>query len=194
MSSRQNTKLTPQGVMTMLGSVLTSNSSSTLVSQQTEIQTARISREDVINAQKAWGDGIVAISKAYINGEDYRALAAEIIETLYGYDEGTVLFKPTKAAEEEFRLTKEEAISYFVQGIVPTDRGFALQPWSKVRFENAGVIIHYDYALAMGDYYFTDALNGQEIKVDFTFGYQKNKDGKLLIDLHYSSFPYHSFY
>ncbi|KST65278.1 hypothetical protein BC008_20815 [Mastigocoleus testarum BC008] len=176
--------------MAILGSVLTTNSSKILVSEQTEIQTGDISREDVINAQKAWGDGIVAISKAYINGEDYRVLAAEIIETLYGYDEGTVLFKPTKAAKEEFRLTKEEAISYFVQGIVPEDHGFALQPWSKVRFENAGVVVHYDYALAMGDYYFTDVRNGQEIKVDFTFGYKKNKDGKLLIDLHYSSFPY----
>lgn len=151
-----------------------------------------ILRQEVMNAEKAWGDAIVAIGKAYTNGADYKALAAETVDKLYGYDEGTVLFKPTKAAEEQFRLTKEEAASYFVTGVVPEDHGFAIQPWSKVRFENAGTIISCNYALTMGNYYFTDANTGKEAKVEFTFGYRKSKDGKLLIDLHHSSFPYHS--
>ena len=192
MSSHQNVKFPPQGFMAILNSVLNTNFFNKNVSKLVKNKSGGISREDVINAQKAWGYGIVAIGKAYMNGEDYRALAAEIIDMLYGYDEGTVLFKPRKAVEEEFRLTKEEAISYFVQGIFCDDRGFALQPWSKVRFENAGVIVNYHYALAVGDYYFTDAHTGQEIKADFTFGYKKNESGQLLIDLHHSSFPYHS--
>ena len=41
----------------------------------------------------------------------------------------------------------------------------------------------------MGNYYFTD-FNDVETKVEFTFGYFKNKEGNLLIDLHHSSFPY----
>ncbi len=151
-----------------------------------------ILRQEVINAEKAWGDAIVAIGKAYTNGADYKTLAAKTVDTLYAYDEGTVLFKPTKAAQEQFRLTKQEAASYFVTGVVPEDRGFAIQPWSKVRFENAGTIISCNYALTMGNYYFTNANNGKEVKVEFTFGYRKSKDGKLLIDLHHSSFPYHS--
>ena len=79
----------------------------------------RIARQEIIDAQKTWGQAIVAIGKAYTDKKDYKALAAETVDTLYGYGEGTVLFKPTKAAEKQFRLTKQEAISYFVTGIVP---------------------------------------------------------------------------
>lgn len=191
MTSDRETKIIPKRVMTILNSILATTSPKTVpsnravVSYETRTTGNGILRQEVINAQKAWGDGIVAIGNAYTNGGDYRALAANIIDTLYGYDEGTVLFKPAKAAEEEFRLTREGAISYFVRGIVPEDRGFALQTWSKVRFENAGIIVHCDYALAIGDYYFTDANTGKEVKVDFTFGYCKGKDGQLLIDLHH---------
>ena len=36
------------------------------------------------------------------------------VETLYAYDIGKVLFKPTLAAQEQFRPTFETALSYFV--------------------------------------------------------------------------------
>ena len=150
----------------------------------------QISEEEVIQAQAAWGDAIVAIGEAYTANEDYEALAKNTVDELYGYDEGTVLFKPTKASAVPFRLTEEEAVSYFVTGIVPEDHGFAIQPWSQVRFENAGIIIDEDSALAMGHYFFTDANTGEETAVEYTLGYFKNEDGKLLIDLHHSSFPY----
>jgi len=150
----------------------------------------RITREEVINAQKTWGDAIVSIGKAYSNKGDYKALAEKTVDTLYCYDESTVLFKPTKASKKQFRLTEEEAVSYFVTGIVHEDHGFAIQPWSKVRFENAGIIIDNDSAIAMGNYYFTDANTGKEAKAEFTFGYLKDENGKLLINVHHSSFPY----
>jgi len=149
-----------------------------------------IVEREVMEAQKIWGEAIVAIGEAYTQKKDYKALADETVNTLYGYDEGVVLFKPTKASEKQFRLTKEEAISYFVTGIVPEDGGFAIQPWSKVRFENADIIINGDSAVAMGNYYFTDANTGKEAKVEFTFGYFKDENGKLLINVHHSSFPY----
>jgi hypothetical protein len=112
------------------------------------------------------------------------------VDTLYGYDEGTVLFKPTKAAEEQFRLTEDEALSYFVGGIIEEDTGFALQPWSAVRFENADIIIDTDSAVAMGNYFFTDVETGDEVKVEYTFGYVRGADGDLLITVHHSSLPY----
>ena len=52
----------------------------------------------------------------------------------------------------------------------------------------AGFILEENRAIAMGNYFFTD-LNGDEAKVEYTFGYKK-VDGKLKIDLHHSSFPY----
>lgn len=150
----------------------------------------RITREEVISAQKSCGDAIVSIGEAYTNKGDYKTLAANIVDTLYGYDEGIVLFKPTLASEKQFRLTPEEAVSYFVTGIIPEDNGFAIQPWSKIRFENSGIIINSNFAVAMGNYYFTDANTGKEAKVEFTFGYNKDENGKLLINIHHSSFPY----
>ena len=149
-----------------------------------------ITEKDVINAQETWANQIVAIGKAYKDKGDYKALAANTVDTLYGYDEGTVLFKPTKASEGQFRLTEEDALSYFVKGKVAEDKGFALQPWSKVRFENAGMSVACNDAVTMGNYYFTDANTGKETKVEYTFGYRKNNDGKLLIDLHHSSLPF----
>jgi hypothetical protein len=149
-----------------------------------------INRDDIITAEKTWGDAIVAIGKAYTNGEDYKHLAKEYVDKLYAYDEGTVLFKPTKAADKPFRKTEEEAVSYFVTGEVSEDHGFALQPWSKVRFENSGIIIDGDSATAMGHYYFTDAKTEKEVKAEYTLEFMKDKEGHMLITVHHSSFPY----
>ena len=41
----------------------------------------------------------------------------------------------------------------------------------------------------MGNYYFTKA-DGEEIKVEFTMGYVKDKNGQLRIVVHKSSLPY----
>jgi hypothetical protein len=71
----------------------------------------------------------------------------------------------------------------------PEDNGFALQPWGKVRFENAGIIVSEKTALAMGNYFFTD-YNDVETKVEYTFGYRKAENGKLKINLHHSSLPF----
>ncbi len=149
-----------------------------------------ISEDDVVHAQKEWAEAIVAIGNAYTKRKNYKALAAQVVDNLYAYDEGTVLFKPTKAAERQFRLNKTDAISYFVTGNIHEDHGFAIQPWSKVRFENAGIDVNTHSATAMGNYYFTDAKTGKETKVEFTFGYVKDGNGKLLINLHHSSLPY----
>lgn len=150
-----------------------------------------ITAEEIKQAQKVWGDGIVAIGKAFTGGGDYRKAAEDHIDCLYAYGDGDVLFKPTKAADRQFRLTREGALSYFVGGNdrYPEDKGFAIHPWTRVRFENAGVILHGDCALAMGNYFFTQT-DGEEIKVEYTFGYLKGLDGVLKINLHHSSLPF----
>ncbi|NDF12570.1 MAG: hypothetical protein EB060_07165 [Proteobacteria bacterium] len=145
----------------------------------------KITKEEILAAQKAWGDGIVTIGKA----EDHEKAAINHINKFYAYDLGPVLFKPTKASQVQFRDTKEEALSYFVGGKEPEDKGFALAPYTKVRFENHGIAIDCDSALAQGNYYFTKT-DGQEIKVEYSFGYVEDKEGRLKINLHHSSLPY----
>ena len=149
-----------------------------------------IVEREVLEAQTNWAEAIVAIGQAYTKKEDYKALAETVVDTLYGYDKGPVLFKPTMASERQFRSTREEAISYFVTGIVPEDHGFAIRPWRKIRFENVGIIIDGCSAMVMGNYFFTDANTETEAKVEYTFGYFKDDHGELRINVHHSSFPY----
>jgi len=42
----------------------------------------------------------------------------------------------------------------------------------------------------MGAYTFTDATSGDEVKVEYTFGYKRCDDGKVRIFLHHSSVPF----
>ncbi len=149
-----------------------------------------ITEEEILHAQKGWAEGVVSIGRAYVDKKDYEAAAAEFVDAFYGYDKGPVLFKPTKASAVKFRSTKEEALSYFVKGSIPEDHGFVLQPWSNVRFKNAGIVIDSDSALAMGVYFFTDATTSEEVEVEYTFGYFKDESGKIRIMLHHSSLPY----
>ena len=82
-------------------------------------------------------------------------------------------------------------MSYFVggNGEYPEDKGFAIHPWTKVRFENAATFLHGDYAVAIGNYFFTQT-DGTEVKVEYTFGYIKHENGNLKINLHHSSLPF----
>ena len=150
-----------------------------------------ISNEEVKKIQNTWGEGVVKIGSLKHNRIECEKFTSDFLDNLYAFEMGDVLFKPTKCAIEQFRPTKSEALSYFIAGddrACDEDKGFAIQPWTKVRFENSGFILEEDRALSMGNYFFTD-LNGDEAKVEYTFGY-KLIDGKLKIDLHHSSFPY----
>ena len=146
--------------------------------------------EDVNLAQQAWGNGIVAIASAHSSGGDYVEIARNHVETLYAYGMTTVLFKPTLAAIEQFRPNFESALSYFVasNNECPEDKGFAIKGWTKVRFENSDVIIDQNNAIAMGNYFFTSPA-GEEVKVEYTFGYLKTDADTLKINLHHSSMP-----
>ncbi|MEL7198248.1 MAG: phosphoribosyl-AMP cyclohydrolase [Pseudomonadota bacterium] len=148
-----------------------------------------ITTEEVEKAQRAWGDGIVAISAAHASGSDYSAVARNHLDTLYNYDNGMVLFKPTLAAEDQFRGTYDEALSYFVKGIRAEDTGFGIKGWTAVRFENEGIVTDDDNAIAMGNYFFTGA-DGNVTKVEYTFGYVRDEDGNLKINTHHSSMPF----
>lgn len=150
-----------------------------------------ISKDQVEQAQKAWGDGIVRIAAAHTDGGDYEKVAREHIDTLYAYESSAVLFKPTLAKDIQFRSSYDQALSYFVatNGVCPEDTGFAIKGWTKVRFENVDTVINGDMAVAMGNYFFT-APDGAEQKVEYSFGYIVDAEGNLRIALHHSSMPF----
>ena len=148
-------------------------------------------REEIEAAQKAWGDALVALGQVYLDGGDIKARAQQLLNDLYGYHVGQVIFKPTLAASKQFRNTVDGALSYFVGGNpdFPEDHGFALKPWTAVRFENEGVVCQSDSAFAMGNYFFTDTA-GAETKVEYSFAYRRGPANEVLINLHHSSLPY----
>lgn len=150
-----------------------------------------LTKEDILKAQEAWGDAIVKIGSVKNNRALCEKETEGLLVKLYAFEKDEILFKPTKAALIQFRPTKEGAKSYFIGGSdnFAEDHGFALQPWTKVRFVNSGIILEERRAIAMGNYFFTD-LNGKETKVEFTFGYLLNDKGELKIDLHHSSIPF----
>ena len=154
-------------------------------------KTHSITEQEIIAVQKEWANGIENIGEIYINKGDYKARAVQHIKELYAYDLGDVLFKPTMASEKQFRTTFEDALSYFVGGHISEDNGFAIKPWSKVRFGEQNIIIGNDSATAMGNYYFTEVGSEEENKVEYTFCYIKDAaDGKLRINVHHSSIPF----
>ena len=145
---------------------------------------------DVEKAQRAWAEGIVSIAMAHTTGIDYVERARTHIKSLYAYDISPVLFKPTLAINIQFRSTFEGALSYFVAGNdeYPEDKGFAIKGWTNVRFENEGIILNETSAIAMGNYFFMTP-EGDEVKVEFSFGYIVDSGGSLRINLHHSSIP-----
>lgn len=151
-----------------------------------------ITEQEVVNAQKAWGEGIVNIGKVYSEGGDYVKEASDHINQFYAYDQSLVLFKPTLASVDQFRASFDGALSYFVGGnpSYQEDKGFAIKPWTSVRWENAGITNNScTMAVAMGNYYFTPTT-GEEVKVEYTIGYVKDHHENLRMVVHKSSIPY----
>eukprot|EP00179_Madagascaria_erythrocladioides_P015997 CAMPEP_0198365508 /NCGR_PEP_ID=MMETSP1450-20131203/154206_1 /TAXON_ID=753684 ORGANISM="Madagascaria erythrocladiodes, Strain CCMP3234" /NCGR_SAMPLE_ID=MMETSP1450 /ASSEMBLY_ACC=CAM_ASM_001115 /LENGTH=549 /DNA_ID=CAMNT_0044072959 /DNA_START=285 /DNA_END=1934 /DNA_ORIENTATION=+ len=166
----------------------------------TKTSTQSVTEAEVLAAQAAWSDAIVRISAAQAAGEDFVQVAATAAGELYGYGHGEVLFKPTKATNNPFRPSAEDAMSYFV-GAAATknlafegeDTGFAInggRGWEQVVFRNHKIELYGSVALAMGEYFFKDATSGEVSRVEYTFGYKRNEDGKLRICLHHSSAPF----
>ena len=150
-----------------------------------------ITKSQIHETQKKWGDGIVKIGALKDNESECLEFTSSFLNSLYDFENNDVLFKPTKAADEQFRPNFQMALSYFLGGsksYCTEDEGFAMKPWLDVKFVNSGFIIENERAIAMGNYFFTDS-SGAVVKVEFTFGY-KLRNGSLVIDLHHSSLPF----
>ncbi|MFM6221216.1 MAG: hypothetical protein ACKPCK_07665 [Dolichospermum sp.] len=161
---------------------------------KTSVVNISITEAEVLAAQKAWGDALVNISTTYDQKgiAAARTLADKVIDELYAYQSGLVLFKPTlTTGDQTFRTTHKGALSYFVGGdsSFPQDTGFALKGWRKVEIRNAGIFIVGNTATTMGNVSITDKT-GKVTTVDKTWQFIRGGDGKLRIILHHSSLPY----
>jgi hypothetical protein len=156
-----------------------------------------ITYDEVNAAQQAWCDALVKIGQLKESGGDYRAFAEQVLSDAYNYDNGKVFFKPTLAfGDQTFRNDKKGDLAYFIGGDpdYPNDKGFALTPWVKARYDNAGkdnegIQIYGSVAITMGNVWVT-GKDGKEVMVDKTWVFKKGKDGKLRIIVHKSALPF----
>ena len=104
-----------------------------------------IESHEIEAAQDSWGQAVVAVGAAG-SWEDAHTLALKLAEEHYSIEDGSLLFCPTKAAEQQFRTELKDVVSYFVGGDAEheEDKGFAREPWTSVRFENAGTLARGD--------------------------------------------------
>ena len=138
-----------------------------------------ITKHDILNALDDWGNGLIAISKAYEDAgfSVARDIAGQTLDRLYGFELGPVLFKPTlSGGAQTFRPTKKGALSYFVghNPEYPDDSGFGIKSWRIVKPETSTTFIQNDIAMWMGWVTFIDKLKAV-IKVDKTFGYTRDQ-------------------
>lgn len=149
-----------------------------------------ITIQDILDFQKEWGNSIIKISDSYKKNIDYLNDTNNLIDSLYAYDHEEVLFKPTLASDNQFRLSRTGALSYFIGGNnqFKEDEGFAIKGWTKIRWENAGHKIYNDIAVCMGNYFFS-IDNSEPLKVEFTI-VLKEIDGRLKLILHDSHLPF----
>jgi len=156
-----------------------------------------ITYDEVNAAQQAWCDALVKIGKLKEEGGDYKVFAEQVLSDAYNYDNGKVFIKPTLAfGDQTFRNDKKGALAYFVGGDpdYPNDKGFALAPWVKARYDNTGennegIQIYGSVAITMGNVWVT-GKDGKEVMVDKTWVFKKGKDGKLKIIVHKSALPF----
>ncbi len=156
-----------------------------------------VTYDEVNAAQQAWCDALVKIGKLHEEGGDHKAFAEQVLSDAYNFDHGKVFFKPTLAfGEQTFRNDKKGALAYFIGGdpAYPNDKGFALAPWVKARYDNAGdknegIQIYGSVAITMGNVWVT-GKDGVEVMVDKTWVFKKGDDGKLRIIVHKSALPF----
>ena len=151
-----------------------------------------ITENDIQMAQKKWGDSLIKIGSLKSEPNSCRDYATLTLKKLYAFERGEILFKPTKATDIAFRSDLNGSLSYFIgnDDNYPEDNGFALNPWTKVQFENKIYKCLPNSAIVMGYYHFTD-LNNKITTVEYTFGYTLIGND-LKINLHHSSLPYNN--
>ena len=153
-----------------------------------------INEDTLDQARRDWGLGILNISEAYESSgiDKARIVANEFLDNLYGFEFGPILFKPTLSGGcKTFRPSKDGALSYFIgeNPNYPNDTGFGIKYWRKVDSDTSAIFIEENVAMWIGWVTLVNN-NGDEVKVDKSWGYRKDDNGRLKIVLHHSSLPY----
>lgn len=134
----------------------------------------------------SWRDGIILIQKAYIANNDYKERARHFVDNHYLFNEELVLFKPTLTNDVVFRNTTDDALSYFIGGKYPEDKGFALKDFEDIEVDEINTIIEKELIAVMGVFILKLKNTNDPTRIAFTIILKSINNG-LKIKIHHSS-------
>ena len=103
--------------------------------------------------QKKWADIVLKIGKAYKQKINLDNLIFELLNNVYAFNQGEVIFKPTLAKHNQFRSTKDEFISYFLgqNKVCKEDSGFAIKVGNQLNLKTtkllSTIIIYFPWVI-----------------------------------------------
>ena len=145
-----------------------------------------ITDKNITEFISSWRDGIILIQKAYIANNDYKERARHFVDNHYLFNEELVLFKPTLTNDVVFRNTTDDALSYFIGGKYPEDKGFALKDFKDIEVDEINTIIEKELIAVMGVFILKLKNTNDPIRIAFTFILKSTNKG-LKIKIHHSS-------
>ena len=145
-----------------------------------------ITDKNIIEFVSSWTNGIMLIQKAYMSDNDYKKLARDFIDNHYLFNEELVLFKPTLTNEIVFRNTTDDALSYFIGGKYPEDKGFALKNFEDIEINNLNTLVEKELIAVMGVFILKQKDTNDPLRIAFTFILKSTNSG-LKIKIHHSS-------
>ena len=145
-----------------------------------------ITDKNITEFISSWRDGIILIQKAYIANNDYKERARHFVDNHYLFNEELVLFKPTLTNDVVFRNTTDDALSYFIGGKYPEDKGFALKDFEDIEVDEINTIIEKELIAVMGVFILKLKNTNDPTRIAFTFILKSTING-LKIKIHHSS-------
>ena len=145
-----------------------------------------ITDKNITEFISSWRDGIILIQKAYIANNDYKERARHFVNNHYLFNEELVLFKPTLTNDVVFRNTTDDALSYFIGGKYPEDKGFALKDFEDIEVDEINTIIEKELIAVMGIFILKLKNTHDTLRIEFTFILKSTNKG-LKIKIHHSS-------
>jgi len=145
-----------------------------------------ITDKNIIEFISSWKYGIILIQKAYIANNDYKERARHFVDNHYLFNEELVLFKPTLTNDVVFRNTTDDALSYFIGGKYPEDKGFALKDFEDIEVDEINTIIEKELIAVMGIFILKLKNTHDPLRIAFTFILKSTNKG-LKIKIHHSS-------
>jgi hypothetical protein len=145
-----------------------------------------ITNKNITEFITSWRDGIILVQKAYIANNDYKKQARNFVDNHYLFNEELVLFKPTLTNDVVFRNTPDDAVSYFIGGKYPEDKGFALNDFEDIEIDEINTIIEKELIAVMGVFILKLKNTNDPLRIAFTFILKSTNSG-LKIKIHHSS-------